>query len=147
RPEEIALLENATRAWDAVFYGMRFERGDRILTGRAEYCSNYMAYLDVAERTGAEIVVIDDDEHGQVDVARRPVASSSGRRAAPGCSSSRGRAWSCCGRRWSRSGAASGPARADTRSSRARGASRPGRSASRCSSGSDARSSTRSSWA
>ena len=49
-----------------------------------------MAYLDVAECTGAEIVVIDDDEHGQVDVARRPVASSSGRRAAPGCSSSCG---------------------------------------------------------
>jgi cysteine desulfurase / selenocysteine lyase len=68
--DEIALLENATRAWDAVFYGLRFESGDRILTGRAEYCSNYMAYLHVARRTGAEIVVIDDDEDGQIDVAR-----------------------------------------------------------------------------
>lgn len=70
RPSEIALLENATRAWQAVFYGLAFERGDRILTGRAEYCSNYIAYLDVAERTGAEIVVVDDDDHGQLDVAR-----------------------------------------------------------------------------
>jgi cysteine desulfurase / selenocysteine lyase len=67
---EIALLENATRAWTAVFGALRFAPGDRILTGRAEYCSNYMAYLQTAERTGAEVVVIDDDEHGQIDVAR-----------------------------------------------------------------------------
>lgn len=68
-PGEIALLENATRAWDAVFYGMRFERGDRIVTARAEYGSNYLAYLQIAQATGAEIVVIGDDEHGQLDVA------------------------------------------------------------------------------
>jgi cysteine desulfurase / selenocysteine lyase len=67
-PEEIALLENATRAWDAVFYSIPFAAGDRIVTGRAEYCSNYMAYLQVARKTGAEIVVIGDDAHGQIDL-------------------------------------------------------------------------------
>jgi cysteine desulfurase/selenocysteine lyase len=65
---EIALFENATRAWDAVFYAIPFASGDRIVTGRAEYCSNYMAYLQVAHATGAEIVVIGDDEHGQINV-------------------------------------------------------------------------------
>jgi selenocysteine lyase/cysteine desulfurase len=68
RPEEIALLENATRAWDAAFYAIPFDAGDRIVTGRAEYCSNYMAYLQVARTRGAEIVVIGDDERGQIDV-------------------------------------------------------------------------------
>src|SRR5262249_27129118 len=65
---EIALFDNATRAWDAVFYAMPFAPGDRIVTGRAEYCSNYMAYLQAAHATGAEIVVIGDDEHGQINV-------------------------------------------------------------------------------
>ena len=68
RPGEIALLENATRAWAAVFYALSFAAGDRIVTGRAEYCSNYMAYLQVARTTRAEIVVIGDDEHGQIDL-------------------------------------------------------------------------------
>jgi cysteine desulfurase/selenocysteine lyase len=67
-PDEIALLENATRGWDAVFYAIRFQSGERIVTSRAEYCSNYIAYLHVAQATGAEIVVIADDEHGQVDL-------------------------------------------------------------------------------
>jgi selenocysteine lyase/cysteine desulfurase len=68
-PGEIALFENATRAWDAVFYAIRFAPGDRILTSRAEYCSNYMALLQVARATGAEIVVIGDDADGQIDLA------------------------------------------------------------------------------
>ena len=68
KPSDIALLENATRAWHNVFYAFDFVPGDRIVVGRSEYSSNYLACLQVARTTGAEIVVIDDDEAGQIDV-------------------------------------------------------------------------------
>ena len=38
--------------------------GDQILTGRAEYGSNVLAYWQVASRTGAEVAVAPNDEHG-----------------------------------------------------------------------------------
>ena len=67
--EEIACVENATRAWDMAFYSFRFAPGDRILTGRAEYASNWIALRQVAHTTGATIEVVPDDEHGQFDVS------------------------------------------------------------------------------
>jgi cysteine desulfurase / selenocysteine lyase len=69
QPDEIAIMESATRAWDMAFYSLAFKPGDRILTARAEYASNVIAFLQVAERTGAVVEVIDDDEHGQFSVA------------------------------------------------------------------------------
>jgi selenocysteine lyase/cysteine desulfurase len=69
RTEDIALTDNATRSWQAVFYALNFGPGDRILTCRSEYASNAIAYLQVARRTGAVVEVVDDDETGQVDVA------------------------------------------------------------------------------
>jgi selenocysteine lyase/cysteine desulfurase len=66
---EVALMENATLAWDMAFYGLRFGPGDRILTGRADYGANYVAYLQTARRTGAVIEVIPNDASGATDPA------------------------------------------------------------------------------
>ena len=69
RADEIAFVENATRAWDMAFYALDFKPGDRILTAKAEYASNYIAYLQVARKTGVVVEAIDNDETGQLSVA------------------------------------------------------------------------------
>jgi selenocysteine lyase/cysteine desulfurase len=66
--DEVAIVESATRAWDAAFYAMPFRAGDRILASQAEYAANYIAFLQVARRTGAEIVPVPSDEHGQISI-------------------------------------------------------------------------------
>jgi cysteine desulfurase/selenocysteine lyase len=65
---EIALADSATRAWDLAFTAMRFSEGDRILTTTSEYASNVIAFLQVAERTGAVVEVVPDRSTGEIDV-------------------------------------------------------------------------------
>lgn len=67
---EIALSESATASWNSAFYGIAqtFEAGDRIVTSRAEYVSNMIAYQQVAQRSGIQISVVPDDEQGQMNV-------------------------------------------------------------------------------
>jgi cysteine desulfurase / selenocysteine lyase len=66
--DEIALQENATRGWEMAFYSLRFAAGDRIVTSANEYASNYIAFLQVAQRIGAEIHVVESDQVGEIDL-------------------------------------------------------------------------------
>ncbi|MHB8304296.1 MAG: aminotransferase class V-fold PLP-dependent enzyme [Acidobacteriaceae bacterium] len=69
-PEEIALVESATRAWDAAFYALaeRFQPGDKILTAANEYVSNYLAFLQVVRQRGIQIVVVPSEENGEISL-------------------------------------------------------------------------------
>lgn len=68
QPEEIAFLENATRAWDMAFYSFKFNPGDKILTCASEYASNYLAFLHRAKHVGVSIEIIQNDSSGQLDL-------------------------------------------------------------------------------
>lgn len=66
--DEIAVVENATRAWDMAFYSLSWKPGDRILTAGAEYASNVIAFLQIARRYGVRVDVVPDDENGALSV-------------------------------------------------------------------------------
>jgi cysteine desulfurase / selenocysteine lyase len=66
---EIAVVENATRAWDMAFYSIPLRKGDRILTCVSDYASNYIPFLQVCRKTGAKLDVIPNDEFGQVSLS------------------------------------------------------------------------------
>src|SRR5262245_28776676 len=68
-PSQVRLFDNSTHAWNAACYSVPFRAGDRILTGCNEYGSAVLAYLQLAQRTGAEVVVVPNDDAGQIDVA------------------------------------------------------------------------------
>jgi cysteine desulfurase/selenocysteine lyase len=68
RREEIAVVENATRAWDMAFYALPLEPGDRVLTTTAEYASNVIAFMQVARHRGVSVEVVPDDAGGQLSV-------------------------------------------------------------------------------
>lgn len=67
-PDEIAYVENATRAWDMAFYGLNLKPGDHVITHASEYASNYLALLHQSRRLGFEIDLVTSDGFGQIDV-------------------------------------------------------------------------------
>jgi len=68
-PDEIAILDSATRAWSLAFASIPLAAGDRVLVSPVEYGSNHLSLLHAARRSGAAVEVLPVDEHGEVDVA------------------------------------------------------------------------------
>jgi cysteine desulfurase/selenocysteine lyase len=68
QPDEIALTESATRAWDMAFYAFPWKAEDVILTAANEYASNYIAFLQVSQRSGVRVRVVPSDPTGGIDL-------------------------------------------------------------------------------
>jgi selenocysteine lyase/cysteine desulfurase len=64
----VALVENATVAWQLAFHSLRLGSGDRILTGEAEYASNYIGFLQVARARSVEVAVVPNDRDGALSI-------------------------------------------------------------------------------
>ncbi len=64
--EEIALVENATAAWNAAFQAIDWQDGDEIITNQSDYASNYISYLH--HRCDLKIKVIPNLSNGDPDL-------------------------------------------------------------------------------
>ena len=67
RGRNIALTQNATTAFAQAMATFDFRPGDRIVTSRADYASNQIMYLALAQRLGVEVVRIPDGPQGGID--------------------------------------------------------------------------------
>ena len=68
---EIAITQSATSAWQCAFGALleSFQPGDRVLTARCEYASNFIAYLQAARTRGVVVETVpSDEETGELDV-------------------------------------------------------------------------------
>ncbi len=72
--DEIALAVNNTAAFDLFLYSWAVspdhapQPGDRILTTETEYGANVVAYLQIANRTGAVVEVVPSNGYGEIDL-------------------------------------------------------------------------------
>lgn len=68
--DEVAVVENATVAWNQAFYSVAdtLTAGDVILTVEAEYASNYIQYLRLKQTRGIDIRVAPSTATGEADV-------------------------------------------------------------------------------
>ena len=68
RPEDIAFFEGASRAWQVFFYSLDLQPGDRIITTQHDYGSNIVGFLHQRKRRDVEVVVVDTNALGSIDL-------------------------------------------------------------------------------
>ncbi len=66
--DEIAYVESATRAWQAVFGAMAWKPGDEVLTARSEYVSDMIMLRQAERQLGIRVILVPDTASGDVDV-------------------------------------------------------------------------------
>lgn len=68
RSDEIALVENASAAWDIAFNGLDFRQGDEVIVSEMEYVSNVLGLLNAQKLYGIVIKMIPNDAEGNFPI-------------------------------------------------------------------------------
>ena len=66
---EIAFVDSATRAWNSIVYSVPFEKGDTIITTLQEFGSNVVSLTHLSELYGLNLIVLNLDKKGQIDIS------------------------------------------------------------------------------
>lgn len=66
--DEVAFSDSATRAWNTILFSLNIKPNEKIITATTEFGSNVVSLQSAAEKAGAELVVLDVDETGNVDL-------------------------------------------------------------------------------
>jgi selenocysteine lyase/cysteine desulfurase len=75
---DLALTGSGSEAWASIVRALPLGAGDRVVLSRQEYASNAMALVQLADERGCELVLVEDDAAGQVDVDALEQALRSG---------------------------------------------------------------------
>lgn len=67
--DEVALCDNAQRAWALAFSSIRLTSDDRIICFESEYAGNAVSYLQATKETGCALEVLPMRKDGIIDVA------------------------------------------------------------------------------
>ena len=64
-PDEIAYTDSATTSWQRAFFSINWNHGDEIITGNAEYASNYLSFLRLQQIFDVRIRIASDNQWGE----------------------------------------------------------------------------------
>jgi selenocysteine lyase/cysteine desulfurase len=67
-PSEIAVVENASRAWNLAFGSIKFMPEDVVVTTSFEYANNYLTMMQARRRFGVRIAVVPNAETGELSL-------------------------------------------------------------------------------
>lgn len=65
---EIALVKNATVAWNMALYSIDWQKGDEIITTEYSYSSNFINFLKLQKERGIVIKIVSTDLLGNIDL-------------------------------------------------------------------------------
>lgn len=71
-PDEIALVHNATEAWNAGFYSIPWQAGDQVITATTDYASNMIAFRQLEHTRGVEVILAPEAADASIDLEALP---------------------------------------------------------------------------